>query len=69
MTTPAPPPARVRYCWAARAAENQIYGAMSGVCGNLPNVGNMAVHYAKGRSAGAVRPAVCLEPHPGRSRT
>lgn len=39
---------RVRYCCAARAVENQIYVAMSGVCGNLPNVGNMDVHYAQG---------------------
>lgn len=39
---------RVRYCCAARAIENQIYVAMSGVCGNLPNVGNMDVHYAQG---------------------
>lgn len=39
---------RVRYCCAARAIENQIYVIMSGVCGNLPNVGNMDVHYAQG---------------------
>lgn len=39
---------RVRYCCAARAIENQIYVVMSGVCGNLPNVGNMDVHYAQG---------------------
>lgn len=39
---------RVRYCCAARAIENQFYVAMSGVCGNLPNVGNMDVHYAQG---------------------
>lgn len=38
---------RVRYCCAARAIENQIYVVMSGVCGNLPNVGNMDVHYAQ----------------------
>lgn len=38
---------RVRYCCAARAIENQIYVVMSGVCGNLPNVGNMDVHHAQ----------------------
>ena len=38
---------RVRYCCHARAIENQIYVAMSGVCGNLPNVENMDVHYAE----------------------
>ncbi|MFN4225619.1 MAG: carbon-nitrogen hydrolase family protein [Hyphomonas sp.] len=39
---------RVRYCCAARAIENQMYVVLSGVCGNLPNVGNMDVHYAQG---------------------
>jgi predicted amidohydrolase len=39
---------RVRYCCAARAIENQIYVILSGVCGSLPNVGNMDVHYAQG---------------------
>jgi predicted amidohydrolase len=38
---------RVRYCCHARAIENQIYVVMSGVCGNLPNVENMDVHYAE----------------------
>jgi len=38
---------RVRYCCHARAIENQIYVAMSGVVGNLPNVENMDVHYAE----------------------
>jgi len=39
---------RGRYCCAARAIENQIYATMSGVCGKLPNVDNMDVHYAQG---------------------
>ncbi len=38
---------RVRYCAQARAVENQIYVAMSGSCGNLPNVPNMDIHYAQ----------------------
>ncbi|MEZ5853868.1 MAG: carbon-nitrogen hydrolase family protein [Hyphomicrobiaceae bacterium] len=38
---------RVRYCCHARAIENQIYVIMSGVCGNLPNVENMDIHYAE----------------------
>jgi predicted amidohydrolase/GNAT superfamily N-acetyltransferase len=38
---------RVRYCAQARAVENQIYIAMSGSCGNLPNVPNMDIHYAQ----------------------
>jgi predicted amidohydrolase/ribosomal protein S18 acetylase RimI-like enzyme len=38
---------RVRYCAQARAVENQIYVAMSGSCGNLPNVHNMDIHYAQ----------------------
>jgi predicted amidohydrolase len=38
---------RVRYCCHARAIENQIYVVMAGVCGNLPNVENMDVHYAE----------------------
>jgi predicted amidohydrolase/ribosomal protein S18 acetylase RimI-like enzyme len=38
---------RVRYCAQARAVENQIYVAMAGSCGNLPNVHNMDVHYAQ----------------------
>jgi predicted amidohydrolase len=39
---------RVRYCCAARTIENQIYVTMSGMCGSLPNVGNMDVQYAQG---------------------
>jgi len=38
---------RVRYCSQARAVENQIYVAMSGSCGNLPNVHNNDIHYAQ----------------------
>jgi predicted amidohydrolase/GNAT superfamily N-acetyltransferase len=38
---------RVRYCAQARAVENQIYVAMSGSCGNLPNVHNIDIHYAQ----------------------
>jgi predicted amidohydrolase len=38
---------RVRYCAQARAIENQIYVAMAGSCGNLPNVQNMDIHYAQ----------------------
>jgi predicted amidohydrolase/predicted N-acetyltransferase YhbS len=38
---------RVRYCCHARAIENQIYVALSGVVGNLPNVENMDIHYAE----------------------
>jgi len=38
---------RVRYCAQARAVENQIYVALAGSCGNLPNVQNMDIHYAQ----------------------
>jgi len=38
---------RVRYCCHARAIENQMYVVMAGVCGNLPNVENMDIHYAE----------------------
>jgi predicted amidohydrolase len=38
---------RVRYCAQARAIENQVYVAMAGSCGNLPNVHNMDIHYAQ----------------------
>ena len=38
---------RVRYCAQARAIENQIYVAMAGSCGNLPNVQNMDIHYTQ----------------------
>ncbi len=38
---------RVRYCAAARAIENQIYVAMAGNVGNLPDVPNMDVQYGQ----------------------
>ncbi len=38
---------RVRYCCQARAVENQMYVAMAGVVGNLPDVENMDIHYAE----------------------
>lgn len=38
---------RVKYCCQARAIENQIYVAMAGIVGNLPDVENMDVHYAE----------------------
>ena len=38
---------RVRYCAQSRAVENQIYIALSGSCGNLPNVHNNDIHYAQ----------------------
>lgn len=38
---------RVRYCAQARAIENQIYVAMAGNVGNLPDVSNMDVQYAQ----------------------
>jgi predicted amidohydrolase len=38
---------RVRYCAQARAVENQIYVALSGSCGNLPNVHNNDIHYSQ----------------------
>ncbi|MEM9028874.1 MAG: bifunctional GNAT family N-acetyltransferase/carbon-nitrogen hydrolase family protein [Pseudomonadota bacterium] len=38
---------RVRYCCHARAIENQMFVALSGVVGNLPNVENMDIHYAE----------------------
>lgn len=38
---------RVRYCGQARAIENQIYVAMAGNVGNLPDVSNMDVQYAQ----------------------
>ncbi len=37
---------RVKYCSQARAIENQIYVATSGVVGNIPDVENMDIHYA-----------------------
>jgi predicted amidohydrolase len=38
---------RVRYCSQARAIENQIYVAMAGTVGNLPEVPYMATHYGQ----------------------
>ena len=38
---------RVRYCAAARAIENQVYIAMAGNVGNLPDVENMDINYAQ----------------------
>ena len=38
---------RVRYCAQARASENQIYVAMAGTVGNLPQVPHMATHYGQ----------------------
>lgn len=38
---------RVRYCSQARAIENQIYVAMAGTVGNLPDVPLMATHYGQ----------------------
>lgn len=38
---------RVRYCCAARAIENQIYVALAGNVGNLPDVENMDINYGQ----------------------
>lgn len=38
---------RVRYCAQARAVENQMYVAMAGNVGNLPDVENMDVQYSQ----------------------
>jgi predicted amidohydrolase len=38
---------RVRYCAQARAIENQIYLAMTGNVGNLPDVSNMDIQYGQ----------------------
>lgn len=38
---------RVRYCCHARAIENQIYVALAGNVGNLPDVANMDVQYGQ----------------------
>lgn len=38
---------RVRLCAQARCIENQIYTAISGTCGNLPEVKNMDIQYAQ----------------------
>jgi predicted amidohydrolase/GNAT superfamily N-acetyltransferase len=38
---------RVRYCAQARAIENQVYLAMAGNVGNLPDVNNMDIQYGQ----------------------
>jgi predicted amidohydrolase/GNAT superfamily N-acetyltransferase len=38
---------RVRYCAHARAVENQVYVALAGNVGNLPDVGNLDINYAQ----------------------
>jgi predicted amidohydrolase/ribosomal protein S18 acetylase RimI-like enzyme len=38
---------RVRYCAQARASENQVYVAMAGTVGNLPEVPGMSTHYGQ----------------------
>ncbi len=38
---------RVRYCAQARAVENQVYLAMAGTVGNLPDTENMDIQYAQ----------------------
>jgi len=38
---------RVRYCAQARAIENQVYVALAGTVGNLPDVGNLDVNYGQ----------------------
>lgn len=38
---------RIRYCAQARASENQIYVAIAGTVGNLPDVPHMAAHYGQ----------------------
>jgi predicted amidohydrolase/GNAT superfamily N-acetyltransferase len=38
---------RVRYCAQARAIENQVYVALAGNVGNLPDVSNMDIQYAQ----------------------
>jgi predicted amidohydrolase len=37
----------VRYCAQARAIENQVYVAMAGTVGNLPDVGNLDINYGQ----------------------
>ena len=39
---------RVRYCAQARTSENQVYVAIAGTVGNLPEVPYMAAHYGQG---------------------
>ncbi|MCC6522521.1 MAG: GNAT family N-acetyltransferase [Polyangiaceae bacterium] len=38
---------RVRYCAQARAIENQVYVALAGTVGNLPDVENLDIQYAQ----------------------
>jgi len=38
---------RVRYCAQARAVENQVYVALAGTVGNLPDTENMDIQYAQ----------------------
>jgi predicted amidohydrolase/GNAT superfamily N-acetyltransferase len=38
---------RVRYCAQARAIENQVYVALAGNVGNLPDVGNLDINYGQ----------------------
>jgi predicted amidohydrolase/ribosomal protein S18 acetylase RimI-like enzyme len=38
---------RVRYCAQARCIENQIYVAIAGSVGNLPNIDSLGIHYAQ----------------------
>jgi predicted amidohydrolase/ribosomal protein S18 acetylase RimI-like enzyme len=38
---------RVRYCSQARAIENQVYVAITGCVGNLPQVENLDVHFSQ----------------------
>ncbi|MBI2515331.1 MAG: GNAT family N-acetyltransferase [Opitutae bacterium] len=38
---------RVRYCAQARAIENQVYVALAGNVGNLPDVANMDIQYSQ----------------------
>ena len=47
---------RVRYCAQARAIENQVYVALAGNVGNLPDVQNMDINYAH---AACVTPSDC----------
>jgi len=38
---------RVRYCAQARAVENQVYTVITGCVGNLPEVGNLDIHFSQ----------------------
>ncbi len=38
---------RVRYCAQARAIENQVYVVLTGCVGNLPEVGNLDIHFSQ----------------------